>query len=90
MICVRQMRKTPSLDRTYYKIDDLSIIVCVVFKKQSNNDKNYSLITLMHVCQVYFNIKEMLMPSWMIDDNLVSFSQIDIVTIIDLINGFSK
>ena len=50
MICVRQMRKTPSLDRTYYKIDDLSIIVCVVFKKQSSNDKNYSLITVMHVC----------------------------------------
>jgi len=51
---------------------------------------NYSLITVMYVCLVHFNMKLMLMPSWMIDDNLVSFSKIDSVTIIDPINGFSK
>ena len=53
---------------------------------------NYSLITVMYVCLVHFNMKLMLMPSWMIDDNLVSFSKNDSVTmtIIDPINGFSK
>ena len=53
---------------------------------------NYSLITVMYVCLVHFNMKLMLMPSWMIDDNLVSFSKndSDSVTIIDPINGFSK
>ena len=49
-------------------------------KQQSNNDNNYSLITVMYVCEVYFNMKLMLM-SRTIDDNLVSLSKIDSVTI---------
>ena len=50
MLRVRQTRKTPSLDYTQHKIDDLSIIVCMISKQQSNNDNKQLLIDNCYVC----------------------------------------